>query len=450
MSGLLLRGVEVDGINVDVRVRRETVAEIGPALSPRDEELIDGGGGALLPGLHDHHLHLRALAALQHSLDLSGACGSSLTQRLRDADRRLPAGEWLRAVGWHQSAGSLDRDALDAVVPDRPVRVQHRSGALWVLNSAALRAVGVDEPTGRLFGRDRLLRDRIQSTTVPDLGAAGHRLASCGVTGVTDATPIERAEDAAAFVGTGLRVVATGAPPIAVDAGPAGVEWGPAKIVVADHHLPTLDELVDQMRLARRNRRCVAVHCVTREALVLALAAWEEVAVRDGDRVEHGSIIPDELVPALAERGLTVVTQPNFVAERGDDYLAEVAAADRPFLYRFGSLLESGVRVGCGTDAPFGDADPWKAMRAAVERRTASGAVLGEAERVEPRHALRCFLADPGAPGGPARRVIPGAAADLVLLDVRLADALADLSADRVRLTIRGGHIIHRRGHGNE
>src|SRR5439155_480481 len=77
---------------------------------------------------------------------------SDVTAVLRQADRTLPPGEWLRAVGWAGHEHDLDRDVLDAVVPDRPVRVQHRSGALWVLNSAALRRVGLDQRSWRLFG----------------------------------------------------------------------------------------------------------------------------------------------------------------------------------------------------------------------------------------------------------------------------------------------------------
>src|SRR4051812_49503074 len=35
-------------------------------------------------------------------------------------------------------------------------------------------------------------------------------------------------------------------------------------------------------------------HCVSRAALALALAAWDVVPSRRGDRVEHGAVIPPE------------------------------------------------------------------------------------------------------------------------------------------------------------
>ena len=61
MTGLLIRHCEVDGIGgLDVRIRDGVVTEIAPGLRRAAEELVDAAGGALIPGLHDHHLHLFA------------------------------------------------------------------------------------------------------------------------------------------------------------------------------------------------------------------------------------------------------------------------------------------------------------------------------------------------------------------------------------------------------
>jgi predicted amidohydrolase YtcJ len=432
---VLFRDVEVDGRRRDVRVDADTVDAVGEALTAQDGDVIDGDGGALLPGLHDHHVHVLAMAAADRSVQLAGVRDSAgLAETLRTANRSLPRGAWLRAVGWR--GPDLDRATLDAAVPDRPVRVQHRSGALWVLNSRALEAIGLDEPTGRLFRMDDVLRARIPADEPPDVAAVGRRLFSYGVTGVTDATPTARADDIGLLARTGLDVLAMSAPALPFNGN------GPAKILLPDHALPALDDLIDQMRMARADSRRIAVHCVTAAALVLALAAWDAVGLEPGDRVEHGSVIPDELVPVLAGNELTVVTQPNFVAERGDDYLADVDAADQPFLYRCRSLLDAAVPVAFGTDAPFGDPDPWKAIAAAVHRRTASGKSLLPAERVDPQTALARFLSPARAPGGPPRRVEPGAPADLVLLHAPLIDVLANPSADAVHMTMRAGEVV--------
>jgi predicted amidohydrolase YtcJ len=325
-----------------------------------------------------------------------------------------PPGEWIRAVGYHESSdGPLDRDALDRLVPDRPVRVQHASGAMWVLNTPALAALGLDVADGRLYGCDELLQERLGGSA-PDLAGVGGALAAVGVTAVTDATP-------------GLRSVG----PV-----PQRVNFlGDGKIVVSDHAPPDIDELVDRIRAARPLP--VGFHCASRLALVLTIAALEMASAHDGDRIEHGAVIPDDALPALRRLGVTVVTQPAFVHERGDRYLADVDEDDRPYLWRCGSLRRAGIAVAGSSDAPYGPADPWQAMRAAVARRTAGGRVLGEGERIAPWEALNLFLTPVEDPGGAPRRVRPGVS-DLCLLHVPLAVALADLDAANVRMTFYG------------
>jgi predicted amidohydrolase YtcJ len=150
-------------------------------------------------------------------------------------------------------------------------------------------------------------------------------------------------------------------------------------------------------------------------------------------------VTPPELMDAMAKLSLTVITQPGFMAARGDMYLREVDAADRPDLYRCGSLLDSGIAVGGSTDAPFGPDDPWLAMRAAIERRAESGARVGSDRGLTPGSALGLFLAPLEQPGGPIRHVTPGAPADLCLLDVPIHTALADLSSRHVATTVAQG-----------
>src|SRR5271168_450345 len=105
MDGLLVVDVEVDGERVDVRCADGVVSEIAPDLTPRHGEEVVRGASAAIPGLHDHHLHLMAMAARAESLDI-GADQLSGPDELRrvmsGADATLPAGEWIRAVGFHE------------------------------------------------------------------------------------------------------------------------------------------------------------------------------------------------------------------------------------------------------------------------------------------------------------------------------------------------------------
>ncbi|MGE0665849.1 MAG: amidohydrolase family protein [Sphingomonadales bacterium] len=450
---LIIANAEIAGARVDIRIARGLVAEIGHGLS--GAPVLEAAGGALIPGLHDHHIHLLALAASLGSVDVSPEAVSGAAE-LKAALSRAP-GPWMRATGYHDSvAGPLDRDALDRLEPHRPVRVQYATGSLWVLNSAALRLVlppgeppscverGEDgAPTGRIWRGDVWLRSRLPAAP-PDLGPVGRLLASCGITGVTDTSATTGEAEAAIF----SRAVRSGALPqrlmlMSGGALDAADEYrvGPVKILLDDHDLPDLDDLAARIRQARRWDRAVAVHCVTAVELAIILAAFHMEGALPGDRIEHGGIIPAEAIPELRRLGLTVVTQPGFIAERGDRYLREVD--ELPDLYRCASLMRAGVPVAGSTDAPYTSPDPWAAIQAAMDRRTRSGHVIGAGEALAPEAALDLFLGAAERPAVP-RRIVVGMPADLCLLGLPLREALARPDARNVVATVVGGHLVHR------
>lgn len=462
MSTIGFRDVEIDGSLTEVAVEDGVVTAVGRGVVGPGAEAVDGRGGALIPGLWDHHVHLLAWAAALGSVDVA----TDLAGPLRSAAASRAAGGWIRATGYHESvAGDLDRQVLDAIVPAHPLRVQHRSGALWILNSPACVALGLDDaaggppgaerdetgrPTGRLLGADGWLRDRLGTRDDLDLGGVGRRLAAFGVVGVTDMTPHaehagwERIADAARSGELSQQVVVTGGPALVGRTPPAPLRAGPVKLYLADHDLPALDDLAGQVADAHAAGRPVAFHSVTRTSLALAIAALDAGGgARPGDRVEHGAVVPPELAAEIAARRLTVVTQPAFVADRGDQYRTDVEADNLPHLYPCAGLRRRGVPVAGSTDAPFGDGDPWTAIAAAVHRRTRRGHVMGRDERLTPAAALALFLGDPGDPGGPARRIEPGAPADLCLLDAPLGEALGAPTSAHVAATFVAGQVVH-------
>jgi predicted amidohydrolase YtcJ len=457
LSGLLLRDAELDGgRRADVRVRGGIVAEVAPALERLPgEDVLDCGGAAVIPGLCDHHLHLHAMAAARASVP----CGPPGVRTARELEAALAAAVpdeagWIRGTGYFESvAGDLGSAALDTLRSDVPVRVQHRGGALWILNSAALAAVGAagdshpgierdaaGRPTGRLWRADDWLRRRTGHRALPSLDAVGAELLGYGVTAVTDATP--DLDDAAvssiseAMLSGDLppRVHLLGVPLGASVPATPGLSAGPYKIVLADSGMLTYPELAGRVRAAHGAGRPVAVHCVSLEALVLLLAVFGDVGTREGDRLEHGGIVPEIVIDDLSRLGVRVVTQPGFIADRGDDFLRDLPAGEHPDLYRCGSLLRAGVPVALSSDAPYGPGDPWAVMAAAVTRRTASGQVAGAGEGIAFGEALAAYLGSPEDPGGPPRRVAVGSAAGLVVLRVPFAGLPG--CADPVRVVL--------------
>lgn len=445
---------------VCVRIAGGRVSAIGALPPAPGESILDACGGLLLPGLCDHHVHLLSFAAALESV----RCGppevttpEALTAALhaRAAAQRTSgdAAGWIRGIGYHESvAGDIDRRWLDRHGPDAAVRVQHRSGRLWIVNSRALdrlaeagaRLPGHD---GRLFDLDRPLR-ALFGAVLPPVAEASARLASYGVTALTDMTADNDAEALATFAGLRadgrllqrMRVAGTADLPAARP----GVTTGETKFHLHEHDLPPFELVRAAIARSHGAGRPVAVHCVTETELVFTLAALREAGAMPGDRIEHASVTPPGLIEQIQALGLTVVTQPHFVRERGDVYLRELPAAEHQWLYRAGSFAAAGIPLAAGSDAPFGGADPWAAMQAAVARSTAGGALLGEAEKLSPDQALALFLGRPDAPACP-QRVEPGATADLCLLDSPWSRVCDDLSSRHVVATWVDGAMVWQR-----
>jgi predicted amidohydrolase YtcJ len=453
---MLIRHAEVLGHGrADLRISADRITAIGDLSPETDEAVIDATGGALLPGLHDHHIHLAGLAVRAMSV-LCGPPEVNTPEELA-AQLQRPGDGWIRGIGYHESVMGLpDAAGLDRLVPARPLRIQHRSGRLWLLNSAALAVLlgraepppGLDRATGHLFDEDRWLQETLASQP-PDFSLVSAELARCGVTGVTDMTPHNDAAMAPHFV----RQIDSGAlqqhcllaGELSLADAPAG-PWrlGPAKLHLHEAALPDFDEAIGFLDAAHRQQRPVAIHCVSEVELVFALALLEAGGVLPGDRIEHASVASPELVARTVALGLAVCVQPHFVAERGDRYLVDVEPRHYGDLYRLRSLIDAGLAIVGGSDAPFASADPWAAMAAAVKRRTHEGRVIGADEALTPEQALALYLADP-TDLARQRRIEPGGVADLCLLDRSWFETRRQLSADRVRVTIVSGRLVHQR-----
>lgn len=449
-------------LRLGVRDGRAQITELGEQLDREGAVVLDAAGAAVLPGFTDHHLHLHALAVAGTSVRcgppaVTGPDGLGRVLRGAAADRH----GWIRGIGYIESvAGDLDRRRLDAIDDHRPIRVQHRSGALWMLNSAALAAIGADtaahpgierdvrgQPTGRLWRADDWLRTQLPTTGPPPLTEVGARLRGYGIVEVTDATPdlddvaighIVGEVDAGCLAG---RVQLLGVP-LGRTVDHPRVRVGPYKIVLADSEVPDLDALIDRIRAAHGSGRSVAVHCVSEVGFALLTAAWNETGVRPGDRIEHAAMVPAASCRDLAARGIRVVTQPGFLPDRGDDFLDGTDLAAHPDLYRCGSLVRAGVPVALSSDAPYGPLNPWVSVAAAVERRTAAGRRVGDSgEALAPAEALRLHQAPAADPGGAPRRIAVGEPADLLIADRSRAAVLDDPGDVRVVQTVIDGRV---------
>ncbi len=196
-----------DGRVVSVGSRHDVLDAAAPGAT-----VLDVRDSAVIPGLHDFHLHLVGMARARRSVALADVTSyAELVDRVRGAARPLPRGAWLYGRGWSET--HLDQAALhllEAAVDGRPAALTSHDGhSVWA-SAAARRLAGLStatpDPDGGRFERDThgepngVLRERAMAAVVDAIterlsGAALAaaldeqlaEMAAFGLTGATDA-----------------------------------------------------------------------------------------------------------------------------------------------------------------------------------------------------------------------------------------------------------------------
>lgn len=193
--------------------RVTAVAPDADLLAAGADEVVDLHGGLVAPSFQDAHIHAVPGGIELLGCDLSGCDSAEETLGvIADYAAGHPDSEWIRGGGWtlaHFPGGTPTAEALDRIVPDRPVALMNRDHhGMWV-NSEALRRAGIDastpdpasgrlerdaagNPTGMLHEGAMGLVEHIvpghsAATAVAGLLAAQEDLFALGVTGWQDA-----------------------------------------------------------------------------------------------------------------------------------------------------------------------------------------------------------------------------------------------------------------------
>ncbi len=137
---------------VAVGGRREVTADAAPGA-----RVVDAAGAAVIPGIHDFHLHLTGMARARRQVDLASALDAdALLGIVAATTSRLPAGAWLTGGRWQEAIlrGAIAR--LAAAVGDRPAYIVARDGHSAWASPAALAIAGIDgadDPSGGIVER---------------------------------------------------------------------------------------------------------------------------------------------------------------------------------------------------------------------------------------------------------------------------------------------------------
>ena len=476
---------------VDVLVEHGTViaVQVGAARPDATEE-IDAGGRWLAPGLWDQHVHLGHLTLASQRLDLAPA--RSPEDATRMVAERVAAYPRHPVIGWGHRSGGWDRDVtvseLDAVSGNSVVVLISGDGHHAWLNTTAL--VHLALPV-----RDEVVREAEWYAAYPRLAAivgtdgtspkAYRRTldvaAAAGVVGLVDfeagdggpskwserwAEGCDRlrirastyADSLEEVIADGLRTGDT------LPGCDDRATMGPLKII-SDGSLntrtawccapyadpqrlehpsgqPNLSaaELRDLMSRAHGSALEVATHAIGDAAVAEALAAYAVTGARGS--IEHAQMVGRDDVRRMAELDIHASVQPAHLLDDRDltDRIWGERSA-RCFAFRW--MLDDGVTLALGSDAPVSPLDPWLAMAAAVHRSA------DEREAWHPEQSLTVQEALAASVDGQPT-VQPGSRGDLVLLDADplvgstgAATGTALRAMPPAALTVVAGVVVH-------
>lgn len=186
-----------------------SVAEVEAAAVPGARR-IDADDAAVVPGLHDFHIHLVALGRSRAAVGLDDAVdGRQVLELLRAAASGDPA-DWVTGHSWREAQlAGLAPGALDEAVGERLAFLTSHDGHSAWASKAALALAGLDagtlDPPGGRLERDAhgrptgILRETAFDLVAPlvarrqgetlrgPLDATLRALAGLGVTGATEA-----------------------------------------------------------------------------------------------------------------------------------------------------------------------------------------------------------------------------------------------------------------------
>ncbi|QMU98289.1 amidohydrolase family protein [Microbacterium esteraromaticum] len=465
---------------VDLVIDRDRIVDAAPSGALRAEgAVLEGDGRRLVAGLWDHHVHtvqwaLNAdrvpLGTMRSAAEAARAMGDAVA--LADG-RRVGAG--MRDALWPDVPSLTLLDERTGAEPTYLINADVHS--VW-LNTAAFRREGFEPIADGMLREEDAFEISRRLNAADDLMAdaavhrAGERAAARGVTGLVDfdmawnADAWQRRAHAGfaahrvefAFYAAELhRAIERGLRTGDELASTSGlVHVGPLKLIT-DGSLGTRtaacshaydddptnfgvltiepDRLRELLTTATASGIEVAVHAIGDRAVASALDAFTFTQARG--TIEHAQLVRHADLVRFARLGVIASVQPEHAID-DRDLVGSLWQHQQALSHPLGSLIEAGIPVRFGSDAPVAPLDPWLTIAAAVHRTGDDREPWRPEERVGIESALRASSRHGGSD------IEIGGIADLALCEIDpLTADRAELSRMPVAATLLGGRLTH-------
>ncbi len=461
-----------------VAVRGASIVAVG---SKRDIEgligdktrVVELGERALVPGFIDAHGHL---GIVMQTLDLVNASSPPVgpmnkiedildALRARIEEQNIPPGVLVMGYGYDDSLleenRHLDRDDLDRVSLDHPIALLHVSGHLATANSAALRSFGIDaetpDPSGGLIRRRPGGREPNGVLEEAAVSGALRRLLGGGSSPEKFAKDLDRVGYRRDYENgvrvAGVKFVLDGSPKGRTawlsrpyDEGPPGVdaEYVAYPTTDPDHYRSLVSQLISA-------GISVLAHANGDAAIDLMVDGIDR-AVSD-EQLDHRSVTIhaqlacEDQLDEMKRLGIV----PSFFSVHTffwGDWHRKRFGDDRALrISPLRSAIDRGLPFTIHNDEPIVPADIMRLLQAAVERRTRSGFILGEDQRIgfeQALHAVTLGTAYAYFEEDRKGSITVGKQADLVILaaDPRTTQA-SEIGEIAILETIARGRTVY-------
>lgn len=444
---------------------------------------IDLKGMTVVPGLNDAHTHFGFLALNLGRVSLDGLTSiEACLRKIKKYAEKLRRDEWVLGAGYSTDAFrkrvSPDRYMLDKVTGGRPAFILSKDEhSAWV-NTRALEMAGIHADSPQPQGGEYVKDERGEPTGILREGPAweqvGHMVPSPsnatvrrlyeqalelawrrGVTGVTSFDSPEAFEfftDLAERGKLGVRIDYYPPAGMLSTLKRAGIRYGAGNDwlricgvkIFADGSLGSQtalcfnkyrgsknnrgievtppEEIARLVRAAARLGLPAAIHAIGDKAVAQVLDVLEGTPpLKSGrrHRIEHLQLVRRKDIPRVRKLGVIASMQPSHCPS-DIDMIERYWGPRGRNAYIFRTLLDSGIDLAFGSDAPIEPLDPLAGMAAGVRRaRKGARKAFYPKQGISAREALHGFTVGPAMAAGVddfRGRILPGYMADLTVL----------------------------------